>query len=191
MTDRSVGDAPDHIDVILEQWRRERPDLDLSPIRVFGRIAQLTAMLGPRVEAVFARHDLTSGEFDVLTALRRSGAPYVLKPSQLSDTLMMSRAGMTSRLDRLERAGWIERSLDSADRRSFRITLTERGQAVIDATMTEHAETLDRLIAPLTPETVTALEDGLRHLLAALGLLAPVPNREEGGRDDDAVRTPR
>jgi DNA-binding MarR family transcriptional regulator len=156
----------DQMDVILEQWRRERPDLDLSPIGVFGRIGQLAGMLGPPVEAVLARHGLSAGEFDVLTALRRAGAP--CKPSQLSDLLMMSRAGMTSRLDRLEVAGWIERRPDPADRRSLRITLTEAGGALIDGTLTEHAATLARLIAPLEPGEVTALEDGLRRLILSL-----------------------
>lgn len=154
------------MDVIQAQWRRERPDLDLSPIGVFGRIGQLAGLLGPPVEAVLARHGLGAGEFDVLTALRRAGVP--CKPSQLSDQLMMSRAGMTSRLDRLERAGWIERHLDPADRRSLRITLTESGREVIDATLTEHAATLARLIAPLDSAEVTALENGLRRLILAL-----------------------
>lgn len=156
----------DQMDVIQAQWRRERPDLDLSPIGVFGRIGQLAGLLGPPVEAVLARHGLGAGEFDVLTALRRAGAP--CKPSQLSDLLMMSRAGMTSRLDRLERAGWIERHLDPADRRSLRITLTESGREVIDATLTEHAATLARLIAPLDAGEVAALENGLRRLILAL-----------------------
>jgi DNA-binding MarR family transcriptional regulator len=156
----------DQMDVILEQWRRERPDLDLSPIGVLGRIGQLAGLLGPPVEAVLARHGLGAGEFDVLTALRRAGAPG--KPSQLSDQLMMSRAGMTSRLDRLERMGWIERRLDPADRRSLRITLTDTGRALIDATLTEHAATLARLIAPLDDGEVTALENGLRRLILAL-----------------------
>ena len=156
----------DQMDVILEQWRRERPDLDLSPIGVFGRIGQLAGLLGPPVEAVLTRHEMGAGEFDVLTALRRAGAP--CKPSQLSDLLMMSRAGMTSRLDRLEQRGWVERRLDPADRRSFSITLTEAGRAVIDATLTEHAATLARLIAPLEAGEVTALEDGLRRLILSL-----------------------
>ena len=156
----------DQMDVILEQWRRERPDLDLSPIGVLGRIGQLAGLLGPPVEAVLARHGLGAGEFDVLTALRRAGAPG--KPSQLSDQLMMSRAGMTSRLDRLERMGWIERRLDPADRRSLRITLTDTGRALIDTTLTEHAATLAALIAPLDDGEVTALENGLRRLILAL-----------------------
>lgn len=158
----------DQIDLILDQWRQERPDLDLTPMAVFGRIGVLARVLLPRTEAVFAEHGLRQGEFDVLTALRRVGPPYALIPSELSAMLMMSRAGMTNRLDRLEAAGFVERTLDPADRRSFRITLTDAGRKVIDETMTEHAANLHRLAQDMTEEELASLSTALRKLLASL-----------------------
>lgn len=157
----------DVIDVVLEQWRRERPDLDLSPMEVFGRLARLTRVVESAVDQVFARHGLRQGEFDVLSALRRSGPPYTLIPSELSAVLMMSRAGMTNRLDRLEAAGLVVRSMDPADRRSFRISLTERGLEVIDATLTEHAANLHRLASGLSAEDTATLSRILRGMLEA------------------------
>jgi DNA-binding MarR family transcriptional regulator len=168
-------DAGDGIDLIIGQWRRERPDLDLSAMGVFGRVALLTLLLTPVVERVFERHGLSRGEFDVLTALRRSGPPYTMVPSALADALMMSRAGMTSRLDRLEAAGLAERKLDRADRRSFLVSLTGPGKDVIDATLTEHAANLARLIAPLTAEQARTLEDSLKTLLGAIQAAAAPP----------------
>jgi DNA-binding MarR family transcriptional regulator len=158
----------DHVDRILEQWRNERPDLDLSPMDVFGRIGVLARVLTPMTEAVAIERGLRQGEFDVLTALRRVGSPYTLIPSELSDMLMMSRAGMTNRLDRLEAAGLVERTLDPADRRSFRISLTEAGLKLVDEAMTEHAANLHRLAKGLSEEELTALSDGLRKLLTSL-----------------------
>ncbi|WP_440086154.1 MarR family winged helix-turn-helix transcriptional regulator [Streptosporangium sp. LJ11] len=160
--DTSPGDA---IDAILDQWRRERPDLDLSAMDVLGRLALLTRVVETQVDGMLARHGLGRGEFDVLAALRRSGPPYSLIPSELSATLMMSRAGMTSRLDRLETAGLVERSLDPADRRSFRVTLTGEGRRIIDATLTDHAATLKRLVSGLAPEDVAALTRILRAMM--------------------------
>jgi DNA-binding MarR family transcriptional regulator len=157
-----MGDA---IDRILEQWRRERPDLDLSAMGAFGRLAQVTRLLEPRVDQVVLKRGLRQGEFDVLAALRRCGPPYTLIPSELSAVLMMSRAGMTNRLDRLEAAGLVERSLDPADRRSFRVRLTDEGLRVIDETLTEHAANLARLASPLTPEDLKTLAGILRKLL--------------------------
>src|SRR5262249_24076285 len=118
---RGMDDA---IDGILAQWQRERPDLDLTPIGVVGRIMQLSAVLTGRMARAQARYGFRPGEFDVLTTLRRAAPPHTLTPSELADSLMMSRAGMTKRLDRLEADGLVTRSLDAADRRSFRVSLS-------------------------------------------------------------------
>ncbi|MEV0379257.1 MarR family transcriptional regulator [Nonomuraea sp. NPDC050643] len=166
----------DPIDRILEQWRRERPDLDLSAMDVFGRLAQATRMLMPQVDRVFTKRGLRQGEFDVLAALRRAGPPFTLIPSELSDVLMMSRAGMTNRLDRLEAAGLVERSLDPADRRSFRVRLTDEGLRIVDDALTEHAANLARLAAPLTREDVDTLSSIMRKLMDG-----PLGDRGGGG----------
>lgn len=164
----------DAIDVILEQWRHERPDLDLSAMGVLGRLWQVSALLAPKVERVLIRHGLRQGEFDVLTALRRAGEPYTLMPSELADTLMMSRAGMTNRVDRLEESGLVKRTLDPADRRSFLVALTGKGREVIDDTMTEHAANLRRLVSVLSRQEHEDLDLALRTLLRGLGQAATV-----------------
>ncbi|MEV4919935.1 MarR family transcriptional regulator [Streptomyces tirandamycinicus] len=159
----------DAVDEILAQWHRERPDLDLAAIGIFGRLGRLSLLLGPALEEVAARHGLRPGEFDVLATLRRSGSPYTLTPSVLAQTLMLSRAGMTNRLDRLEAAGLVERTLDPADRRSFRISLTDRGHELVDAAVTDHVANETRLLSALTPEERAALDRALRGLLRAIG----------------------
>ncbi|MFI6600914.1 MarR family winged helix-turn-helix transcriptional regulator [Nonomuraea sp. NPDC050536] len=156
----------DAIDVILAQWRRERPDLDLEAMGVFARLARAARLVEDAVDEVFTRHGLRQGEFDVLAALRRSGPPYTLIPSELSEVLMMSRAGMTNRLDRLEAAGLVSRALDPADRRSFRVTLTEDGLRVIDAALADHATNLARLASRLSPTDTTTLDALLRNFLS-------------------------
>ncbi len=161
----SPAAAPDAVDAVVDAWRRERPDLDLTAIAVVGRLGRVNLLLGPAQEQVFTEFSLQRGEFDVLAALRRSGAPYALSPSQLSDLLMLSRAGMTNRLDRLESAGMIERTLDSADRRSFQIRLTDQGYATVDAAMTQHTANVTTLLADLTPRELTSLDTLARKLL--------------------------
>ncbi|GAA3729108.1 MarR family transcriptional regulator [Plantactinospora mayteni] len=157
--------APDAVDAVVTAWQRERPDLDLTAIAVVGRLGRVNLLLGPAQEQVFTKFGLQRGEFDVLAALRRSGAPYALSPSHLSDLLMLSRAGMTNRLDRLESAGMIERSLDRADRRSFQIRLTEQGYDTVDAAMTQHTANVTALLANLTPRELTTLDALARKLL--------------------------
>lgn len=165
---RATRPGEDEIDLIVEQWRTERPDLNLAPLGVLGRIARLAAVLTPVVEAVFTRHGISGADFDVLSTLRRAGAPYELIPSRLSSALMMSRAGVTSRLDRLEGRGLVERSLDPADRRSFKVALTERGRALIDQVMVEHAANLEHIMAPMSQRQISLLEAELKNLLNAV-----------------------
>lgn len=112
--------------------------------------------------------DVRGGEFDVLAALRRAGEPYTLIPSELADTLMMTRAGMTGRIDRLERAGLVERRIDPADRRSFLVALTAEGLRAIDGVLADHADNLARITGVLDPETADGLDRALRLMLRGL-----------------------
>ncbi|MFD4195202.1 MarR family winged helix-turn-helix transcriptional regulator [Amycolatopsis thermoflava] len=159
---------PDAVDAVIEAWQRERPDLELDAIAVAGRLGRVGLLLAPAQEKVFTTFGLQKGEFDVLATLRRSGDPYTLTPSQLSATLMLTRAGMTSRLDRLEAAGLVERTLDPADRRSFRVRLTDKGYTTVDEAMTAHTANVTRLLSALDGKQLGALDDLLRILLRAL-----------------------
>ena len=107
----------DAVDRVIAQWTAERPDLDLAAMATFGRLGRVAAHLTRAIEAVPAAHGLTLGEADVLWCLRRSGEPYTLTPSVLARTLLLSPAGTTNRIDRLEAAGLVERRLDPDDRR--------------------------------------------------------------------------
>ncbi|WP_059012089.1 MarR family winged helix-turn-helix transcriptional regulator [Streptomyces specialis] len=157
----------DEVDAVIAQWRHERPDLDLWPVEVLGRVTRFAALMHRSFDEVFARHGLRNGEFDVLASIRRSGPPYTVTPSVLSQQLMLSRAGMTSRLDRLEAAGLVRRRLDPADRRSFLVSLTEPGMATIDAAMSDHAANEARLLSGLSEQRQRQLNDAMYTLLRA------------------------
>lgn len=163
-----VEQKKDAVDVIEDQWRRERPDLDVEAMAILGRLGRLLTVGAEKIESVFAAHGLQRGEFDVLAALRRSGEPYELSPSALADALMMSRAGMTSRLDRLERAGLVRRTADPEDRRSIRIAFTDEGRRLIDTVVTEHVENETQILSVLSPADRRALDRITRRLLAHL-----------------------
>lgn len=158
----------DHVDRILAQWARERPDVDTSTMGVIGRIARLDRIFARAMEANFAAQGLNAGGFDVLATLRRSGPPYRLSPTQLFNTLMLSSGAMTNRIDRLEQAGYVARYPDPADRRGTLIGLTPRGRELVDAILPLHAQTQHRLLAALTAEEQALLADLLRKLLLSL-----------------------
>jgi DNA-binding MarR family transcriptional regulator len=161
----------DGVDVILEQWRRERPELDPSPIGVIGRISRLARELEQRLEAVYRRHGLEPGWHDVLATLRRTGPPYQLRPTEFASTLMLTSSGTTKRLDRLEQAGLITRAPDPDDRRATLITLTEAGHELIDAVTEAHLDNERDLLGALTADERRRLADLLRKLQLGLPAL--------------------
>ena len=156
----------DHVDRILAQWNRERPDLDVEPMGLLGRLARVRAHLAREIEKALAGHGLNSASFDVLATLRRSGPPYRLSPGDLIATTMVSSGTMTNRLDQLEKAGLIERSHNPDDRRSVIIALTPKGFALVDETVTAHVANQHRLIEGLSHEDCAELDGLLRKFLA-------------------------
>ncbi len=158
----------DAVDEIVAQWRRERPDLEVEAMAIVGRLGRLQLVAQRAIEAVFTEHGLQRGEFDVLAALRRSGEPFELNPSVLADTMMLSRAGMTGRLDRLESAGLVRRVADAGDRRAVRVALTASGRALVDEVVTAHSENETRLLSVLSAKDRRDLDRILRVLLGSL-----------------------
>lgn len=156
----------DHVDELIDQWRRERPDLDLAPMATIGRLGRVVAHMTRSIDAVFAAHDLTVGEFDVLAALRRAGSPHAMAPMALARLVMLSPAGMTNRVDRLEEAGLVRREASPTDRRSSLVVLTDAGLALVDRAVEDHLANEARLLEPLTAAQRRALDDLLRTLLA-------------------------
>ena len=158
----------DGVDEILAQWRRERPDLDPSPIGVVGRISRLARELERRLEPVYKDHGLEPGWHDLLATLRRNGPPFRMRPTDLTSTLMLTSSGTTKRLDRLEAAGLVAREPDPGDRRGTLIALTEKGRALIDGLTPDHLANEERLLAALAPDEREALAGLLRKLLLGL-----------------------
>jgi DNA-binding MarR family transcriptional regulator len=151
---------------IIAQWQRERPDLDPTPMGMFGALARVYFLTTPHIDRLLAAYGLGRGMFDVLATLRRAGPPYRLAPTQLSRYLMLSGAGMTNRLDRLEDLRLIIRAPDSNDRRSLHVELTTAGLRLIDKILPDFLETQRRILAGLPAKTVTTLTALLEEVIA-------------------------
>jgi len=160
MTSRTNGQPPDPVDVIASQWRRERPDIDVSALAVFGRLHRTYLRYAALIGEVFDSHEINMASFDVLAALRRSGPPFRRTAGDLASTGLVTTGGLTLRLDRLEAAGLITRERDTADRRVVYAQLTEAGLALIDQVAVEHFDNEMRMLA--------GLSDTERRQLAAL-----------------------
>jgi DNA-binding MarR family transcriptional regulator len=158
----------DHVDELLGQWARRRPELDLSALGVAARVLRLQRILERQVAEHLRPFDLHEGEVNVLAALRRADPPHELTPTELYRSLLLSSGAMTNRLDRLEQAGLVTRLADPDDGRRVLVRLTEQGRETIDAAMDTHTAGLGRLFSVLEEPERLALEDHLRLLLSRL-----------------------
>src|SRR5262249_19670963 len=155
LTTKDVSRLPtmpqrDGVDRILEQWQRERPELDHSPVGVVGRISRLARELEQRLEPVYRAPRLEPGWHHVLATLRRPRPPTRLRGTDPPTTRMPPSSAPTKRLARLEQAGMIARTPDPDDRRGTLITLTDAGRALIDGVTPAHLDNERRLLAGLS-----------------------------------------
>lgn len=166
--DRPRRGHPDHIDGILAQWHRERPELDTEAMGTLGRLFRAAHLADAALARPLAEHGLQPGWFDMLAALRRAGPPYELSPTELMRATMLSSGGMTKRLDRLAAAGLVQRRPDPADRRGVLVRLTHHGRSVIDTAVETHLAGEERLLRSLGPGGRRSLDRLLRSFLAGL-----------------------
>lgn len=159
----------DAVDAVIAQWNRERPDLDVWPMGVVGRLSRLSRLFDQALRQFFAEHGLESFEFDVLATLRRSGPPYELTAGALLKAAMVTSGAITNRIDKMEAKGLVERVRDSEDRRSVRIRLTPEGLRLIDELVGLHVENEARLLAALGPAERDQLCGLLRGVLESMG----------------------
>jgi DNA-binding MarR family transcriptional regulator len=162
------GLTHDHVGRLRAQWARELPDLDTTPMAVLGRAYRLANLVRPSIEALFEGFGLDRGEFDVLSTLRRSGAPYRLTPTELYRSLMISSGGLTHRLVRLEKAGLVRRERAAGDGRSLLVMLTEEGIARTEAAFRADMENERRFLDGMTAEKRDALATLLAELLVGI-----------------------
>ncbi|MGQ0463781.1 MAG: MarR family winged helix-turn-helix transcriptional regulator [Sporichthyaceae bacterium] len=161
----------DEVDRLVAAWRRERPDLDVSPLEVLSRLSRLARHLDRARRVAFAEKDLQVWEFDVLSALRRSGDPYRLSPGALLNQTLVTSGTMTNRIDRLAERGLVRREPDPSDRRGVLVVLTADGLAQVDGALTHLLKHEQELLIGLTSRQREQLADLLRELGAPFDAL--------------------
>jgi DNA-binding MarR family transcriptional regulator len=173
----------DEIDRIVEQWNRERPDLDASPTHTLQRVTRLSLLQGVSFARVFAPYGISFGEYLVLAALRRAGPPYRMNPTSLFNAVILSSGAMTNRLDRLEEMGLVERLPDPTDRRGRLVALTDQGREMVDTAVVSHLDNEQRLLGALDAGEREHLATLLRKLLTSPAFKELDPAAE--GRDPE------
>jgi DNA-binding MarR family transcriptional regulator len=159
-------DMEDEVDRLVAAWRRERPDLDVEPLEVLSRVSRLARHLDRARRIAFAEHELEPWEFDVLTSLRRAGAPYQLSPGQLLTQTLVTSGTMTNRIDRLTKKHLVERLPDPSDRRGVLVRLTALGRDKADQSLAGLLDQERAILGELSPQHQSELAGLLRRLTA-------------------------
>jgi DNA-binding MarR family transcriptional regulator len=156
----------DEVDRLVAGWCRVLPDVDVSPLEVLSRVTRLARHLARQRSVVFARHDLETWSFDVLSALRRSDAPHHLSPGQLLAQTLVTSGTMTNRLDHLEARGLVRRRTDPSDARSVRVQLTAAGARRDDGALIDLVSRENAILGTLDDDQRKALADLLCRVVA-------------------------
>ena len=180
---RTADARRDAVASIVEDWRRERPELDTSPLEVFARLHRSFIRYQAQISKPLEEYGVSMAGFDVLTALRRAGAPYRRTAGELADSGLISSAGVTLRIDRLEKDGLIVRERGPEDRRVVHSRLSEEGRKQIDELFTEHLENERRMLAGLSPAECRQLARLLGKLERSLETAEAEGTEDTGGAD--------
>lgn len=157
----------DRAEKAAQQWRKERPDIEVAPMVLLGRLQEAALVIArDKLNPLFAEHGLQPGEFDVLATLRRSGAPYSLTPTALYNTAMISSGSMTNRIERLEKAGLVSRNAHPTDGRGSLVALTDAGLALIEDMIGAHVKNQKTILRTLSKTEQAQLSVLLQKLLA-------------------------
>lgn len=159
----------DAVDLFTQHWNRERPEVDVSPMAVIGRIQRLSRLFEQELKQFFGQFGMEFWEFDVLATLRRSGGDEGLTAGALIKVAMVTSGAITNRIDRLVAKEWVERMPCATDRRVIRVRLTPAGRQMIDDVLPKHMENEQRLLAALNLESREQLAGLLRTLAESLG----------------------
>lgn len=159
----------DAVDRIISEWNTVRPDVDVSPVHVIGRVSRLSRLLDRRLAENFSRHGIENWMYDVLATLRRIGEPYELSAGDLVRQTMVTTGAITNRIDRLEERGLVERIASAGDRRKVIVRLTPDGLRLVDEVVSTHMTTEREILSTLTPTQEHHLAKYLRAVLLTLG----------------------
>jgi DNA-binding MarR family transcriptional regulator len=160
----------DQVDRILEQWKSERPDLDVSPMAIIGRLSRTALAVDGRLAATFARYGLDASAFDVLATLLRSGSPYRITPAALARDAMISTSAVAQRLNKLQGRDLVSRESNPHDGRGTLVALTDAGKRLVEAALVPHVETERSITAVLTDEEQSLLIALLQRISEAAAM---------------------
>lgn len=151
-----------------------RPDETLGYL-----LSDIVRLMTARFDARARAHGITRAQWSLVAALvRAEGA----SQAQLAEVLQVTPMAIGRLVDRMEKAGWVERRSEPGDRRAHRLYLTERAHAVRPRLRLLSASTEEEALAGLDEAERRSLVAELAGIRSRLAQLAPVERRAPRGR---------
>ncbi|RMA59941.1 DNA-binding MarR family transcriptional regulator [Acidovorax sp. 100] len=158
-------------ELITLQWQREREDLDLQNFLLAIYFMRLGTLVDRAYDRYCQKHfSINGGDMRLMLALRRSGPPYVKRPTDLFRALLVTSGAITKKVDRLEAAGYVGRSVDPSHSGGFLVHLTKKGLHAVEQAIEHLANhsVLAPAMARLSPEMRKQGSEFTLHMLSAL-----------------------
>lgn len=155
----------DIVDQLLQQWREEHSNTDVSALGVVVRVQLLGKLLQSQAEAALGKHGLKHWEYDVLSVLRRQGAPFEMAATEIARAALLTSGAMTTRIDGLEQRGLVERRRSESDGRSVQVSLSTAGKELIDSAIGTRIKEANRALEKISGTEKKQVASILRNLL--------------------------
>lgn len=101
----------------------------------------------------------------IMNRLFESGG---ISQKELSERTLKDQGSLTRTLDRMEKKGLVKRQINPSDRRSFLISLTDKGLAVRNRIVPIAVECIEDAVKGFTEEEVDTLAALLKKLILNL-----------------------
>ena len=156
----------DWADRHVARWRDHWIDIDFDDEveAIVVRIGRLGKFLAESRQTLVAEVGLQDFEYQTLHSLMIRDTPGTASPTDLADDLGVSGAGMTGRLDGLEKAGWVQRTASPDDRRRVVVEITKSGADVWRRAMARRGEQEEAMVGVLSDRERAQLSKVLKKM---------------------------
>lgn len=150
---------------IARAWQRERPGTPTDSIEIVTPLWRLAKLFADDRRRVLADAGVDPATLDLLSVLRRAGAPYEVSTRELSRRTLVTAGAISQRVARAEDAGLVTRRTADDGSRAVVVTLTAAGHDLIERTVDQVLTRESELVASLSPTGRAHLAAQLQELL--------------------------
>ena len=136
-----------------------------SVVRIERLLRHVAFIVKKRGRDILSDFEITTPQFLALEVLKDKPG---ITMGELCERLYLACSTATDLIDRMEKNGYLERNRDTEDRRVIRLSITEKGQNIIDQVINARRRYVDSILKQLTQEEMDQLAQSLEKLGALI-----------------------